>query len=36
MNIQKKIVKLESVEKKDVNIDNLLESIDNKLEKSQK
>ena len=34
--IQGKIVKLESVEKKDVNIDNLLESIDNKLEKSQK
>ena len=31
--IQEKIDKFDSVQKKDVNIDNLLESIDNKLEK---
>ena len=33
--IQGKIDKFDSVKKKDVNIDNLLESIDNKLEKNQ-
>ena len=33
--IQGKIDKFDSVKKKDVNIDNLLQSIDNKLEKNQ-
>ena len=33
--IQGKIDKFDSVKKKDINIDNLLESIDNKLEKNQ-
>ena len=33
--IQEKINKFDSVKKKDVNIDNLLESIDNKLEKNK-
>ena len=33
--IQRKIDKFDSVKKKDVNIDNLLDSIDNKLDKNQ-
>ena len=33
--IQEKINKFDSVKKKDVNIDNLLDSIDNKLDKNQ-